>query len=85
MEDNEESYSQFIDDAHIDFNHYIIDKLKKDGSWGGNHEITALSKVYKCPIQVYQDSEIPRLFVSENSEGNTNHIIRIYYYNLYAG
>ena len=70
MKDNEEIYSQFIDDAHIDFNHYI-EKLKTDGSWGGNPEIAALSQVFECPIEVYQHSEIPTVVVSENSEGNT--------------
>ena len=80
MKDNEEIYSHFIDDAHIDFNHYI-EKLKTDGSWGGNPEIAALSQVFECPIEVYQHSEIPTLVVSENSGGNTNHIIRIYYHN----
>ena len=79
MKDNEELYSQFIDDDHLNFNQYI-DRLKKDGSWGGNPEITALSQVFECPIEVYEDSEIPKVFVFENSEGNTNHIIRIYYH-----
>jgi len=80
MKDNEEIYSHFIDDAHIDFNHYI-EKLKTDGSWGGNPEIAALSQVFDCPIEVYRHSEIPTVVVSENSEGNTNHIIQIYYHN----
>ena len=80
MKDSEEYYSQFIDDAHIDFNHYM-DTIKKDGSWGGDPEITALSQIFECPIEVYQDSEIPRVIESENAERKTNHVIRIYYYN----
>ena len=80
MKDNEEYYSQFIDDAHMDFNHYM-DQIKKDGSWGGDPEITALSQVFECPIEVYQDSEIPRVIESENAERKTNDVIRIYYYN----
>ena len=80
MKDNEEHYSQFIDHDHLNFT-MQIDRLKLDGSWGGNPEITALSQVFACPIEVYQDSEIPRVFESENSDGKTNHIIRIYYAN----
>ena len=56
-----------------------IDNLRLDGQYGGNPETTA--QIFKCPIEVYQDSEIPRVIVSENSEGKTNHIIRIYYHN----
>ena len=70
MKDNEEHYSQFIDHDHLNFTQYI-DRLKLDGSWGGNPEITALSQVFECPIEVYQHSEIPTVVVSENSEGNT--------------
>ena len=80
MKQNGELYSQFIDDAHIDFNHYIKN-MKKDGSWGGNPEITALSQVFECPIEVYRQSENPEVFVSENFSGDTNHIIRLYYAN----
>ena len=80
MIDNGELYSQFIDDAHIDFNHYIKN-MKKDGSWGGNPEITALSQVFECPIEVYRQSENPEVFVSENFSGDTNRIIRVYYAN----
>ena len=80
MKDNEEFYSQFMVNDHLDFTQYM-NRLKLDGSWGGNPEITALSQVFECPIEVYEESENPKLFLSENFNGNTNHIIRIYYAN----
>ena len=80
MTQNGELYSQFIDDDHLNFTQYI-NRLKLDGSWGGNPEITALSQVFACPIEVYRDSEIPTVFASENFNGDTNHIIRLYYAN----
>ena len=56
MTDNEELYSQFIDDDHLNFTQYI-ERLKLDGSWAGNPEITALSQVLECPIEVYEESK----------------------------
>ena len=62
-------------------NGYIFVNIPKKKTNGGNPEITALSKIFKSPIEVYRDSEIPSVFLSENFEGNTNPTIRIYYAN----
>ena len=49
MKEHEELFTGFIGANHQDFIRYIK-KLVDDGTWGDNPEITALSKIFKCPI-----------------------------------
>ena len=52
---------------------YISD-LRKDGVWGGNYEIFALAQSYKRSIEVYEQSEKPRLIEFQIIKGITVHL-----------
>ena len=80
MKEHEELFTEFIGANHQDFIRYIK-KLEDDGTWGDNPEITALSKIFKCPIEIYQNSLIPTVIVSDEHRANIHKTIRIYYAN----
>ena len=80
MKEHEQFYTAFIGENQQDFTRYIK-KLELDGTWGDNHEITAMSQIFECPIEVYRNSLIPTVIVSEKFRANTDQTIRIYYAN----
>ena len=80
MKEHEEFYTAFIGENQQDFTRYI-EKLELDGTWGDNPEITALSQIFESPIEVYRNSLIPTVIVSEKFRANTDQTIRIYYSN----
>ena len=59
MQREEKEFSEFITDQ-LDYTRYISD-LRKDGAWGGNYEIYALSQIYKRSIEVHENYEEPRI------------------------
>ena len=79
MQEEEKYFSEFITDS-MDYTKYISD-LRKDGAWGGNYEIIALSQIYKRSIEVYEHSEKPRMFQFPNNQGNNGPSIRLFYRN----
>ena len=50
MKEEKNSYEGFILDI-TDFSKYIK-QLGKDGTWGGNFELMAISELYKCRLEV---------------------------------
>ena len=71
MAENEKLYGYPMDDDHLNFTQYMK-ILMLDESSAGNPEITAISQVFECPIEVYEKSKPSKIFVSENFNGNTN-------------
>ena len=68
----------------MDYTRYISD-LRKDGAWGGNYEIYALSQIYKRSFEVYENSEEPRIIEFSNNQGNNSPPIRLFYRNKHYG
>ena len=83
MEEEEKWFSEFFTDD-VDYEKYIFD-LRKDGSWGGNHEIVALSNLFQRPFEIYEKSVEPRVVdFSNNQENNIPPIRLLYRNNHYA-
>ena len=79
MQEEEKYFSEFVHDT-MDYTKYISD-LRKDGGWGGNFEIMALSQIFKRSIEVYEHSEEPRIIDPSNNQGNHLPPIRLFYRN----
>ena len=58
-----------------------ISNLRRDGDWGGEPEITALSGIFKCFFEVYKHSETPDVRHFPNVIDDTNFRIRLFYKN----
>ena len=86
MEEEEKYFSEFKFELafSVDYPTYIAN-LRKDGQWGGNPELIALSKIYKRPIEVYQGSVVPKLLELYNDPGNIGPPIRVFYKNYHYG
>ena len=71
-------FKLFIDG---DFNEYIKEK-RKDGAWGDDIELEALSEIYNRPIEIYSGSEKPlRCFHEDKNDYDRNVIpIRLSYH-----
>ena len=54
IEKNKLFYSQFIEGGEAQMSAYIQRK-RKNGIWGDNLEIQALSEIYNRPIEIYKD------------------------------
>ena len=80
MKEHEEFYSGFILKDHQDFTGYL-NKLEKDGTWGGHNALTALSQIFECSIEIYQDSEFPTVIEPAQFHNNANNTIRLYFAN----
>ena len=79
MQEEEKYFSEFYTFSKP-YTKYISD-LRKDGAWGGNFEIIALSQSYKRSIELYEHSEKPRLFQCSNNQGNNGPPMRLFYRN----
>ena len=82
MQEDEKYFSEFKTDEEkkIDYSTYISD-LREDGVWGGNYEIFALAQSYKRSIEVYEQSEKPRIIEFSNNQGNNGPPMRLFYRN----
>ena len=58
-----------------------ISNLRRDGDWGGEPEITALSGIFNCFFEVYKLSETPDVRHFPNVIDDTNFRIRLFYKN----
>ena len=58
-----------------------ISNLRRDGDWGGEPEITALSGIFNCFFEVYKLSETPDVRHFTNVIDDTNFRIRLFYKN----
>ena len=58
IEKNKLFYSQFIEGGEVQMPAYIKRK-RKNGIWGDNLEIQALSEIYNRPIEIYVDVDKP--------------------------
>ena len=81
MEEEKHFYEGFILDT-TNFTKYIED-LRKNGTWGGNFELMAISELYNCRLEVYENSENPRVVNAWNFQGSNNHPIRLLYKNYH--
>ena len=79
MQEEEKHFSNFILGS-MDYTKYISD-LRKDGAWGGNYEIIALSKIFNREIEVYEHSEEPKKFNLSNNQTNNVPPIRLFFRN----
>ena len=79
MQEEEKYFSEFVPNT-MNYTKYISD-LRKDGAWGGNYEIIALSHIFKRSVEVYENSEDPRMFEFPNNQGNNIPPIRLFYRN----
>ena len=86
MEEEEKYFSEFKFELafSVDYPTYIAN-LRKDGQWGGNPELIALSKIYKRPIEVYENSVMPRFLELSNDPGNNGPPIRVFFRNYHYG
>lgn len=57
-----------------------ISKKRKDGVWGDDIEIQALSEIYMCPIEIYAYSNTPMRTFHETSNKNLGEPIRLSYH-----
>ncbi|MCP3925193.1 MAG: hypothetical protein GY714_21675, partial [Desulfobacterales bacterium] len=81
MEENPAFFYEFVKYLNPEFKQYISN-LRRDGEWGGDPEITALSEILNSPIEVYQNSEIPR---TVKTAINGNNTLRLFYKNNHYG
>ena len=72
-------YEEFIEDI-TNFSKYIED-LCEDGAWAGNFELIAISEAYNCRLEVYENSENPRVVNAWDFQGSSNPTIRLQYRN----
>ena len=79
MKEEKHFYEGFILDI-TDFGKYI-EELGKDGTWGGNFELMAISELYNCRLEVYEKSENPRVVNPWDFQGSNNPPIRLFYRN----
>ncbi len=78
IEKNKYFYSQFIEGGESQMSAYIQRK-RKNGIWGDNLEIQALSEIYNRPIEIYVDVNKPiRSFCNESF--NKKYPIKISYH-----
>ena len=82
MEKEKEYFRPHIEIEGVIFTDFISE-LRKDGAWGGNNELTALSGVFNCVIEVYQDYGEPRVLRFSEVNVNTERIIRLLYKNVH--
>ena len=75
-----EYFRSFIEIDGVRFDNFIS-QLRREGGWGGNNEIVALSAVFNCEIEVYENTENPTKLRFHNLRGNAIRIIRLYYKN----
>lgn len=73
---DKEYFSQFIDGGEKEFDDYIR-RMKKNGIWGDDVELKALSEIYKRNIHIFIDSYKPTVIIQnkrnkikENEEKN---------------
>ena len=74
-----EFFEQFIEGGKNEFENYIIMK-RKNGVWGDDIELQAISEIYKRPIEIYSNSIKPLKTFHENQNSfsrseNENDII----------
>ena len=78
IEKNKLFYSQFIEGGESQMDAYIKRK-RKDGIWGDNLEIQALSEIYNRPIEIYVNTDKPIRSFS-NIDNNKKFPIKISYH-----
>ena len=69
IEKNKVFYSQYIEGGEVQMPAYIKTK-RKNGTWGDNVEIDALSEIYNRPIEIYVDADKPLLTFSNINDKN---------------
>jgi len=62
-----EFFEQFIEGGKEEFENYIIMK-RKNGVWGDDIELQAISEIYKRPIEIYSNSIKPLKTFHENQK-----------------
>ena len=80
MKKEKEYFRPYIEIDGVLYNKYIS-QLSSDGAWGGNNELIALSGVFKCVIEVYDNSDEPTVLRFSGVDANTPSILRLLYKN----
>jgi hypothetical protein len=76
--ENEQDYFKDYITGNLTFEQYIAHK-RKDGIWGDNLEIQALSEIYNCPLEIYCYKDTPdHTFNGNNTD--SEYVIRISYH-----
>jgi len=75
IEIEKDFFSQYIEGGLDNFDYYIAMK-RRDGVWGDDVEIQALSEIYGRNIQIYSHSLAPLKTFHENEQENTRKIER---------
>merc|ERR1711973_999517 len=68
MEEEEKWFSEFVAENFF-YKKYLSD-LRKDGFWGGNLEIFALSNMFNRPFEIYENSVKPKVVDFSKNQGN---------------
>jgi len=79
IEKNSVFYSQYIEGGEKQMPAYI-ERKRKDGIWGDNMEIQALSEIYKRPIEIYVNPDKPITSFSNISHDKRRYPIKISYH-----
>ena len=86
LEQEEEFFGQFTEFGPNDFDKYIIMK-SRDGVWGDDLEIQAMSEIYNRKVEIYALSEVPMKTFREASmdrleREQTSEPIRLSYHGM---
>ena len=79
MEEEEKWCSEFVAENFF-YKKYLSD-LRKDGFWGGNLEIFALSNMFNRPFEIYENSVKPKVVDFSKNQGNNIPPIRVCFRN----
>ena len=73
-----EYFLPHIEIEGVRFNSFIA-ALRLEGGWGGENELIALSGIFNCLIEVYENTEFPTVRHFQNVHANANLTIRLFY------
>jgi OTU domain-containing protein 6 len=64
-------------------------EIEETALWGGDMEITALSRAFKVPVEIYSERSLSPLLILPESHGsresNDHEVVRLaYYHHLYG-
>eukprot|EP00330_Aristerostoma_sp_ATCC50986_P011944 CAMPEP_0114591886 /NCGR_PEP_ID=MMETSP0125-20121206/13839_1 /TAXON_ID=485358 ORGANISM="Aristerostoma sp., Strain ATCC 50986" /NCGR_SAMPLE_ID=MMETSP0125 /ASSEMBLY_ACC=CAM_ASM_000245 /LENGTH=121 /DNA_ID=CAMNT_0001790231 /DNA_START=773 /DNA_END=1138 /DNA_ORIENTATION=+ len=68
MEFEKDFYKNYVIGGENGFNDYL-ERKRKDGCWGDDLEIQAISEIYGTPVEIYAYSNEPMRTFHEVSEG----------------
>lgn len=79
IELEKEFFKQFVVGEAQTIDQYIEMK-RRDGTWGDDVEIHAMSEIYEAPIEIYAYANVPMRTFSESRRRDQGRVIRISYH-----